>query len=86
MTETSLLVDWADGRGYLELVESPYEPLHHDEAGDHLEGVDVVANTVLQQFEAKLRPYDLDAAEKGLRTTWLIGVDVPSQCRTTWIF
>ena len=64
VTESKLLVDWADGRGYLELVETPYEPLNPDEAGDSLEGEDVVANTVLQQFEAKLRPYDIDAAEK----------------------
>jgi hypothetical protein len=61
--ERSTLVDWVNGRGYLELVETPYHAsilaVEDDPADKDGDG-----KADLLEFEARLRPLDPDATEK----------------------
>jgi hypothetical protein len=66
ISEVSTFVDWVDGRGYLELVETPYMPVHTSKQteDDNLVGKEVAVNTALRDFEAKLRPFDPGIVEE----------------------
>jgi hypothetical protein len=58
ISEKSILLDWVNGRGYLELVETPFVACKQPVAEE------VADNTGLQEFEARLRPLDPDAKEE----------------------